>query len=255
MQNDNFFERIKDKIQQDDTNLNQRKDVVWKTIHQRTHSKRRYAAVWWWAAASVVLTLGVLWTANQQKIKPLLAQKTIKDVPKTIVLGVNNSNSNSTKLNEHSWVIGNLKRKSVFQKSKKPIAIDMKQNAMVITEIQTTDTPKTEPDTLIAMIDSKIAIFSNNQTNISHDTTTTPTPKPHSERVMVVDLVWEESASAQATQTIAENTFASRWNAQVTRFKTERKFDIKGLDKEPGNGLWSFIAQSFVTSSLSNSKQ
>ncbi len=238
MQNQKLFDKIRASLADEEAlkqePLEWSKENVWQKIEQRQNRKQKL--VWWPFAAAAALAIlmgGYVWF--------LAVAETEK------------SAANSAPLLE--------KQKTIHSKS-------IARTKREITDLKTTPPPKEQKSKKVpagepAPKDS--FIVSNPPTNLEgvkitskQDSVlpTAPTTEIQAvvenkskERVLVVDI---DLPDAPPADHLLKTTFLQRFSQQARRLKTERKFDIKALDRKPGNGIWSFVGQSFVTPEAKN---
>lgn len=231
MQNQKLFDKIRASLGDEEVlkqePLEWSKENVWQKIEQRQNRKQKL--VWWSfaAAALAVLMGGYVWFLAVVEVEksaatyaPLLEkQKAIQTEP----------------IAETKREIADLKTTPKLQKIE----------AVPVRELKSKDTFITSnPPT--AFVDVKNT--SKRDSVLPHALTTEISPaveeKPK-ERVLVVDIDLPDAPPT--ADPLLKTTFLQRFSQQARRLKTERKFDIKALDRKPGNGIWSFVGQSFVT--------
>ena len=69
------------------------------------------------------------------------------------------------------------------------------------------------------------------------------TPK---ERVLIVDIDIPDLPEKTPAQDLLRTTFLERFSRETRRLRTERKFDLRALDRRAGKGVWSLVAHSLV---------
>ncbi|MEI7586146.1 hypothetical protein [Runella sp.] len=227
MQNQKLFDKIRASLADEETlkqePLEWSKENVWQKIEQRQHQKNK--KLWGPLAATaalVVLMGGYVW---------FLA-----------VVEVENPNKN---------------RLSVVGKQREINKIVPVQTKKKVTDFKFHKSEKvldSEPMSKDTFAVFSLPISLADVKNTSKQDSVPPTA-PASEmqpvvenkpkkRVLVVDIDLPDAPPT--ADHLLKTTFLQRFSQQARRLKTERKFDIKALDRKPGNGIWSFVGQSFV---------
>ncbi len=236
MQNQKLFDKIRASLGDEEAleqePLEWSKEDVWQKIEQRQHRQRKI--VWWpfaAAAALAVLMGGYVWVSAVAEVeKPTQNRISVVEKQKTI---------HSEPITQPKSKIADLKINSKRQRIE----------AVSVSEVKSIDSFITSnPPTLFAEVKN----ISNQDSALPAATTPEiqpPVENKPKERVLVVDI---DLPDAPPTEPMLKTTFLQRFSQQARRLKTERKFDIKALDRKPGNGIWSFVGQSFVTPEAKN---
>lgn len=66
------------------------------------------------------------------------------------------------------------------------------------------------------------------------------------ERVLIVDIDLPDLPEKTPAQDLLRTTFLERFSRETRRLRTERKFDLRALDRRAGKGVWSLVAHSLV---------
>lgn len=231
MQNQKLFDKIRVSLADEEAlkqePLEWSRENVWQKIEQRQNRKRK--PVWWPFAAAAALAIlmgGYVWF--------------------TVVMEVEKSPAASIPLVEKQKTIH---PESITQTKKKITDLkttfkEQKRQAVSVRESESKDTFITSnPPT--AFVDLKNSSKQDSVPLIAPASEIQPvTENKPKERVLVVDIDLPDVPPADH---LLKTTFLQRFSQQARRLKTERKFDIKALDRKPGNGIWSFVGQSFVT--------
>lgn len=208
------------------------KETVWQKIEQRQHRKRK--PVWWPFAAAAALAIlmgGYVWflavpeveKPAKNRVSAVATERKIKTISPVQI---------KSRIDDLKSIPELQRRESVLVRKAETKDSFIVSNALnVPAEIK--NTPKKDSVLPIATTPEMPSIVEN---------------KPK-ERVLVVDI---DLPDAPPADHLLKTTFLQRFSQQAKRLKTERKFDIKALDRRPGNGIWSFVGQSFVTPEAKN---
>lgn len=234
MNNDNLFDSIRDKLNEAEsaTSPEWNRDKVWERIQQRSHQGKRHLIRWYAAAGISLLLIGnFLWF----------------------------------RATKNELVASSISRVTSFPKATAPVKTYPK-NTKKYTKFNSASAPKMNPapirsafsaPDLEGVIDQpKEEMLATKDSIASQPATSSPAPATASSqsksepasKTLIVDLAWDEPISLPSP---VETTFRERLRIQAMRLKTQHKFDLRSLDKRPGNGIWSFVGQSFVEPSTS----
>jgi hypothetical protein len=232
MQNQRLFDKIRTSLGDEDVwrqePLEWNKEDVWQKIEQRQHKNRK--VIWWPFAAAAALVIwmgGYVWFSVIYEVeKPTAKRVTLaekdRDINVVSTIPTNNKIANSKSIRK-------------FQKSETlPERKTDIQDTFIVANpptapINVKSTPE-QDSVLTAAIATEIRPIVENNPAV---------------RVLIVDIDLPDAQPA--AESMLKTTFLQRFSQQARRLKTERKFDIKALDRKPGAGIWSFVGQSFVT--------
>lgn len=226
MKNQKLFDKIRVSLDDEEAlkqePLEWSKEEVWQKIEQRQHQKNKKS--WWPFAATAALAVmmgGYVWFLAMVEV-----EKTNKN---------------------HLSVVGKQReiRKPVpVQTKKKASNFKLHRNEKIL------DSKPMAKDTFIVFSPPMPPADVKNTSGQDSVLPSVPEIQPVAEnkpkeRVLVVDIDLPDAPPT--ADPLLKTTFLQRFSQQARRLKTERKFDIKALDRKPGNGIWSFVGQSFVT--------
>ena len=232
MQNQKLFDKIRASLADEEAlkqePLEWSKENVWQKIEQRQHRKQKL--VWWPFAAAAALAIlmgGYVWflavaeTEEPNKNRLSVVGKQI-EINKIVPVQTKKK-ATDFKFRKRETVLDiEPMSKDTFIVSNPLTNLE----GVKITSKQDSVLPTAPTTAIQAVVENK--------------------PK---ERVLVVDI---DLPDAPPADHLLKTTFLQRFSQQARRLKTERKFDIKALDRKPGNGIWSFVGQSFVTPEAKN---
>lgn len=298
MHNDEWFDKLKQNIEDFEANPNSNQPVwnkaaVWGKIEARQTKKRRILPIWWLSAASVLVIIGTVWWQRLTQNKIEISTKTEKF---NEVVGEDTDNGGSknslsilgkgrTAVQRGIGVVNKAKnpKKERFHevvsddngRGANKDAIDLKLLTSEMLDIYRDSlgcSKASEKPNIHAMFGfsealklsdyqaTKVLLLrsdydedtDNNKeikTAVQSGTGATTAQQNPKERVLVVDLNWQEPTDDTMLAEGIKTTFWERITKQVSLFKTERKFHLKALDQRPGFGFWSFVENSFAETS------
>jgi hypothetical protein len=226
MQNQKLFDKIRASLGDEEAlaqePLEWSREEVWQKIEQRQHQKNK--TVWWPFAATAALAVlmgGYVWflaviEVEKPDKKRLSAVGKQRETNKPVPVQTKRKTTDF-KLDKNEKVLDS-----------KPILKDtfiVFSPPTSLADVQNTS----KQDSILPAVPEIQPVAENKS----------------KERVLVVDIDLPDAPPA--ADHLLKTTFLQRFSQQARRLKTERKFDIKALDRRPGNGIWSFVGQSFVT--------
>lgn len=234
MQNQKLFDKIRVSLADEEAlkqePLEWSKENVWQKIEQRQNRKRK--PVWWPFAATAALVVfmgGYVWFLAVTEVEKLpVASTPLVEKQKAI---------QTESIAQTTREIADLKT-TLIHKRQRMEAIPNGEPQPKDSFIVSNPPPPLETVKNTSKQDSVLSAA------LALETQPVAENKPK-ERVLVVDIDLPDAPPA--ADHLLKTTFLQRFSQQARRLKTERKFDIKALDRKPGNGIWSFVGQSFVT--------
>ncbi|RDB04372.1 hypothetical protein [Runella aurantiaca] len=232
MQNQKLFDKIRTSLTDEEAleqePLEWSTEDVWQKIEQRQHQNRKLL---WWpfaAAAALVICMGgyVWFWAVTEVEKPMIKRVITVEKDRGIKSALNVPTKNKK---ADSKPLYNLHKSETIAERKKET-----QDTFIVAN------PSTAPVDVKSTPEQDSVLTAAVATEIPPIVENNPVV-----RVLVVDIDLPDAPPV--AEDMLKTTFLQRFSQQARRLRTERKFDIKALDRKPGAGIWSFVGQSFVT--------
>lgn len=262
MHNQKLFDKIRETLSDDTAEdispLEWDKKAVWERIETQNSPRRGFAFGRWAAVAAAFI--GILLLG-----KWLLNSHSSTQLPPSLVK-VTPQRSLANPLVEPLKVAATQQEKALGKKNKsygyveKMLVVedrwavepeDSSKLSQVVVQADAIISPQPQPLALLEKgeafprvekeaSDAHKSPLSQKEEGDSRDNVT---PK---ERVLIVDIDIPDLPEKTPAQDLLRTTFLERFSRETRRLRTERKFDLRALDRRAGKGVWSLVAHSLV---------
>ena len=260
MHNQKLFDKIRDTLAeetpQDFAPLDWDKNAVWERIETRNSPRRGFAFGRWAAVAAAFIGIVLLgkWLLNPHsstqlppRLTKITPQPSLSNPPvEPLKVAATQRNKAFLKKNKS---YGHIERQLVVEDT---CAVESADSSRLVEVIVQTDAITSPPS--LSLLEKGEA-FSRVQKEeveaqksplvLKGDGDSGGEVKPK-ERVLIVDIDLPELPEKPSVNDLLKTSFLERFSRETRRFRTERKFDLRALDRRAGKGVWSLMAHSLV---------
>lgn len=260
MHNQKLFDKIRDTLaeetSQDFAPLDWDKNAVWERIETRNSPRRGFAFGRWAAVAAAFIGILLLgkWLLSPQslnelppKLTKVTPQPSLSKPPvEPLKVAITQQNKAFVKKNKS---YGYVEEQLVVEDT---WAVEPEDSSRLV-EVAVQADGSTSPQSLSLL--EKGEAFSRAQKEEGEAQKSPLVQKREGEpgdeikpkeRVLIVDIDLPELPEKSSVNDLLKTSFLERFSREARRFRTERKFDLRALDRRAGKGVWSLMAHSLV---------
>lgn len=260
MHNQKLFDKIRETLSDDTAEdispFEWDKKAVWERIETQNSPRRDFAFGRWAAVAAafigiVLLGKWLLNTHSSTQLPPSLAKVTPqRSLANPLVEPLKVAATQQEKaLVKKNKSYGYVEKMLVVEDRRVVEPEDSSKLAQVVVRADAITSPQPlallEKGEAFSRVEKEVSEthkspFSQKKEGDSRDNVT---PK---ERVLIVDIDVPDLPEKTPAQDLLRTTFLERFSRETRRLRTERKFDLRALDRRAGKGVWSLVAHSLV---------
>lgn len=260
MHNQKLFDKIRDTLTeetpQDFAPLDWDKNAVWERIETRNSPRRGFAFGRWAAVAAAFIGIVLLskWLLNPHsstQLPPSLTKVTPQpslSTPPVEPLKVAATQQNKAFVKKNKSY-GYIERQLVVEDTWAVEPADSSRLVEVIVQADTITSPQSlsllEKGEAFSRAQKEEGEAQKSPLLLKGEGESGGEVKPK-ERVLIVDIDLPELPEKPSVNDLLKTSFLERFSRETRRFRTERKFDLRALDRRAGKGVWSLMAHSLV---------